>query len=154
MVDVLRGIEPRLKDLIVLSHQETPMIYGALGGKTPIPISLMGEGVARMLSIAMAMVNTKGGSVLIDEIENGLHYSILPGLWKMIIEIARQLNVQVFAATHSDECIQAASEYVQANQSQDDLRLYRLDRLQDGTRVVDYSAKTLAAAIDAEIEVR
>ncbi len=154
VVDALRVVEPRLKRLTVLASGKGSMIYGDVGSQHLMPVSLMGEGILRMLSIAMSIVNNKGGLVLVDEIENGLHYSVLPGLWKMIFETARRLDVQVFAATHSDECIQAASQTIQELKLLDDLRLYRLDRLESGTRVVDYSAKALAAAIETELEVR
>ncbi len=154
VINALRIVEPRLNRLTVLATEKHSMIYGDIGGEHLIPVSLMGEGILRMLSIAMAIVNNKGGLVLIDEIENGLHYSVLPGLWKMIFETARRLDVQVFAATHSDECIQAASQTVQELNLSEDLRLYRLDRTEHETRVVDYSAKTLAAAIASEQEVR
>ena len=154
VIESLRVVEPRLKDLTVLADGNSSMIYGDLGGSHLMPVSLMGEGMVRMLSIAMAMVNNKGGLVLIDEIENGLHYSVLTGLWRMLFETAKRLDVQVFAATHSDECIRAASETVQALNCQQDLRLFRLDLVKGRTSVTDYDADDLAAAIASEQEVR
>lgn len=154
VVEALRIVDPRLKRLSVLASGKTSMIYGDVGDEHLMPVSLMGEGMLRMLSVAMAIVSNKGGIVLVDEIENGLHYSVLPGLWKMIFETARRLDVQIFVATHSDECLRAASETVENLGLPEDLRLYRLDVVKENTVVTDYSAAELAAAIASKQEVR
>ena len=151
--EVLRSVESRLKRLTVLTNGQGSMVYGDIGEGHLIPVSLMGEGMVRMLSIATAMVNNKGGLVLIDEIENGLHYSALPTLWQMIFKTARQFDVQVFTATHSDECIQAASDIAQTYNG-NDLKLYRLDIIREQTVITEYSSEELAAAIASNQEVR
>ena len=61
----------------------------------------------RALGISLALVNVKDGILLIDEFENGLYYSVQPELWQFIFRVARRLNVQVFATTHSWDCIEA-----------------------------------------------
>ena len=154
VVEALRIVEPRLKRLTVLASGKTSMIYGDIGDEHLMPVSLMGEGMLRMLSIAMAIISNKGGFVLVDEIENGLHYSVLPGLWKMIFQTARKLEVQIFAATHSDECLRAASQTAKKLDHTGDLRLYRLDVVNGNTVVTDYSGEELATAIASEQEVR
>lgn len=152
--EALRAVEPRLKRLTVLASGQSSMVYGDLGEGHLIPVSLMGEGMVRMLSIATAMVNNQNGLVLIDEIENGLHYSVLPSLWKMIFKTARALDIQVFAATHSDECLRAASQVAQSQANLKDLRLFRLDLRNRKTIVTDYTGSELATAISSEQEVR
>jgi hypothetical protein len=154
VVEALRLIEPRLKRLTVVATRGGSVLYGDLGGGHLMPVPLMGDGMLRTLSIALAMVNSQGGLVLVDEVENGLHYSVLADLWRMIAQTARRLEVQVFAATHSDECIRALYEAVESLGCQEDLRLYRFDLTGDGTRAVDYSADELSAAIASEQEVR
>lgn len=151
---LLRIIDPRLKDLVVIAQERGSTIYGDLGAKQLMPLSLMGDGMIRALSIALSMVNSRNGVVLIDEVENGLHYSVLVQLWQLIAQMARQLNVQVFAATHSDECIRAVNEAVQTLGYTPDLQLYRFDLTPEGTRVVDYNTHELTAAIETEQEVR
>lgn len=63
--------------------------------------------MTRMLDFAVALEGGRNGILLIDEIENGLHYSVQPDLWRMIFETAQELDVQVFATTHSYDCVQA-----------------------------------------------
>jgi len=154
VVEALRLVEPRLQRLTVVATRGGSVLYGDLGGNHLMPVPLMGDGMLRTLSIVLAMVNSQGGLVLIDEVENGLHYSVLTDLWRMIVQTARRLEVQVFAATHSDECIRALHEAVEALGYQEDLRLYRFDLTANGTRAVDYSADELSAAIASEQEVR
>ncbi len=63
--------------------------------------------------MTLALVNSSNGFLLIDEFENGLHYSVLHKVWKLIFRLAKDLNVQVFATTHSHDCVtafQAASQ--------------------------------------------
>jgi len=153
-VEILRVIEPRLKRLTVVATQMGSVLYGDLGAGRLIPVSLMGDGMLRTLSVALALTNSQRGLVLIDEVENGLHYSVLVGLWKTIAQTARVLEVQVFAATHSDECIQAVYEAMNTLEYQEDLRLYRFDLRGDITTVVDYTTQELSAAIASEQEVR
>ena len=45
--------------------------------------------------------------IFIDELDNGVHYSSLDQLWEIILNLSKELNVQVFATTHSRECIES-----------------------------------------------
>lgn len=73
----------------------------------PLPLGSLGNGMLRVLGIVLALANAKDGMLLIDEIENGIHYSAQKELWQMIFRLAHRLNVQVFATTHSWDCIEA-----------------------------------------------
>ena len=44
----------------------------------------------------------------IDEVENGVHRTVMPDIWTGIAEVAERLDIQVFATTHSYECFEAA----------------------------------------------
>ena len=76
----------------------------------PIPLRTFGDGVNRLFGIILSLSCAKGGVLLVDEIENGLHHSILTKVWAVIFQMARTLNVQVFATTHSWDCIQSFQE--------------------------------------------
>ena len=71
----------------------------------PIPLISMGDGMRHILTIAMASVTVENGFLLVDEIETGLYYEAQTDMWRFIFEIAKELNVQVFATTHSWDCI-------------------------------------------------
>lgn len=124
---VVRLIEPRLRRLTAVPSAEGPaLIYGDVGTGRIIPIALMGSGFSRLLEMTLAFAEVRGGSLLIDEVENGLHHSVLLGVWKAIKRLSQQFNVQVFATTHSYECIQAAFSAFEEAGSLDDFNLMRI----------------------------
>ncbi len=154
--EVLRSLqilEPRLRRLSILLLADEPAIHGDIGLSRLVPLQFMGEGMRRVISIIAAIASARRGSVLIDEIENGLHYSIMKDVWTAIAKAARQADVQVFATTHSWECIVAANESFSKSDSFD-LAMHRLDRRDKEIRIVTYDREALAAAIKHELEVR
>lgn len=153
IISALRILEPRLQRLSLLVIAGKPAIHGNLGLKRLVPIALLGEGVRRLLSFVLAIIDCPGGTVLIDEIENGLHHSVLQKVWTAIAHAARRADVQVFATTHSFECIEAAHEAFTADGIYD-LRLHRLERVDDRVTAVTYSQKTLGTSVDMNLEVR
>src|SRR6266550_2941670 len=153
VVNVLKLIEPRLKSLAVSTSDGPAMIYGDIGVGRRVPISQMGEGMVRLLSLVLEITNASGGVVLVDEIENGLHHSVLTKVWRAVGEAARLSNTQIFATTHSWECIRAAHEAFLHNGTYD-FRLHRLERINEKIKAVTYDQKTLETSIEMNLEVR
>ena len=91
------------------------------GQNRPVPLRSLGDGALRLFGVALALANSRGGFLLIDEAENGIHYSLQRRFWNMILRTAHGNNVQVFATTHSSDCIrgfaQAATEFEDAEGS-------------------------------------
>ncbi|AFZ23733.1 putative ATPase [Cylindrospermum stagnale PCC 7417] len=152
VLQTLRLLEPRLKRLTVLVDSEA-IIYGDIGVSQLVPLPLMGEGIGRLLSIVLAIANAKGGTVLIDEIENGLHHSVLTNVWKAIADAARRADVQIFATTHSRECIIAAHEAFK-NSDKYDFRYHRLDRVKDEIKAITYDQEALETSEELDWEIR
>jgi hypothetical protein len=71
----------------------------------PIPLSRLGEGAVRAFELGLLLANARNGCLLLDQVENGIHYSVQPDLWRVIFDTAQRLNIQVFATTHSYDCI-------------------------------------------------
>ncbi len=153
VLGALQRLEPRLRRLAILIKGATPQIYGDIGLSELTPLSLMGEGMGRLLSVLLTIANTPGGVILVDEIENGLHHSALTGLWAAVADAARRAGAQVFATTHSWECIRAAHEAFAASGTYD-FRLHRLDRIGEDVRAVNFDQKRLAVAEATDLEVR
>lgn len=154
LLEILREFEPRLVDLSLVG--EPSSIHGDLEDlRKLLPVSAMGEGLQRMTSLMLALNTAENGILLIDEVENGLHYSVQTRVWQAIAEAARARNVQVFATTHSYEMIGAAHEAFQGALAAD-FHLYRLSRGRDDNeiRAVSYDEETFDAAMEAGFEVR
>jgi hypothetical protein len=63
------------------------------------------------------------------------------------------MNVQLFATTHSYQCIEAAHEAF-TRSGPYDLRLHRLDRVGERIEVATYDQETLGTALELYHEVR
>lgn len=153
LVESLKLVEPRLSSLSVQAMGNVALVYGDIGLGRLIPVDLMGQGTSRLLSIMLAIVSQQASTVLIDEIENGLHHSVMTQVWKAIAKAARAAEVQVFATTHSWECLRAAHEAFSQDE-QYDFCLHRLERVDDTVRVVTLDRDTLDTAIEVGLEVR
>jgi hypothetical protein len=137
-----------------------PMPYGervtivkVRGIDEPLPIRSLGDGMQRLLGISLALVNAKNGMLLIDEIENGLHYSVQLDLWRLIFQLARRLNVQVFATTHSWDCIEAFQHAAQEDEQVQGI-LIRLEMKNGEIGATLLDEQDLAIATRDQIEVR
>ncbi|HVS40134.1 MAG TPA: AAA family ATPase, partial [Gemmataceae bacterium] len=85
IVKALQALDKRIKDLkMLVTSGNLPMFYAEVGLSHLVPLSLMGDGVDRLLSMMCAVLLAKGGTVLIDEMENGLHHSVMKDVWKAV----------------------------------------------------------------------
>lgn len=122
-----------------------------------IPLKSLGDGIARVFQIVLNALVAKNGILLIDEFENGLHYSIQEKVWKLIFDLSEQLHIQVFATTHSWDCIESFAKV--ANERKEEGVLFRLERsaIEDekGKIVaIEYDEDELLTMTKANFEVR
>lgn len=156
-VHFLKIIEPKIEYVNFAGRSENSGIRYpiASNGDSSKRVALKGygEGMTRLLGIALALVQCRNGILLLDEIESGLHYSVLPDVWKLIFKTAKDLNVQVFATTHSWDCIEAFTKSAIDDKESDGM-LIRLEN-KDGTiKAVTFSEYELETVTRRNIEVR
>lgn len=124
--------------------------------KSPLDLGNFGDGVERVLLIALGLVNSNNSTLLIDEIEMGLHYSTIETLWKMIFEYSLKWDIQVFCTTHSQDAIKTFFYTANSNNEyRNDAIFYRLqhDR-KNRLEAVQYGINDLEAALEMELEIR
>ena len=153
LVEFLQIIEPRLRGLSSVAAGNTSMVYADIGLDRKIPVPYTGDGMSRLLSIISAIATLENGVLLIDEVENGIHYSVMPKIWEGIAKAARQFNCQVFATSHSYECLTAAHQGC-AGEYAADLNYVRLDKTEESIVAKSYTYEMLGAAIERGWEVR
>lgn len=119
---------------------------------SPVPLRTFGDGVNRLFGIMLSLGNAGNGVCLIDEIENGLHYSVQTDILRTIFRLARDLNIQVFATSHSWDCVRAFQEA--ASESPEDGVLVRLSRKNDQIIPTLFTEKELEIVTRDQIEVR
>lgn len=150
VVEALQLVEPRLQSLDGFTGPGGHTLWGDIGLSEQIPLAVLGDGVNRLARLVLAMAHERGLVVLVDEIENGFHHSVLEKVWKAVYTTAERFDAQVIATTHSYECIAAAH----AASPGHDLVLHRLDADDDGVKCVTYDSESLEGAMHHGFEVR
>lgn len=153
LVEALKALEPSLKRLSLYVAANQPALRADVGIGRLIPIALLGEGFVKALSIAIAVMTAPNGCVLVDEFDNGLHYSVLQQVWANIGDAVAGAHTQLLATTHSRECV-AAAHAAAKERLQYDLSVYRLERSEHGIQAVRYTRESLETALELDWEVR
>ncbi|MGH7870165.1 MAG: AAA family ATPase, partial [Candidatus Dormibacteraceae bacterium] len=141
-------IEPRIKGVEILIYEGRPVLHVDFGSRLPLPLPLLGAGMTAFVDCIMLFQDAAGGVILLDEVEGGVYYRALPALWQRLGELAERFNVQLFATTHSRECLLAAHQSLGKRPGL--VNLLRLSPSQDNsekTEVVAYDSELLAAAL-------
>ena len=162
----LQLIEPKIKELSFVDAEDrrryrTPIARSSMARipmvqysdiLEPLSLQVSGDGILRLFEILLSLVNARDGILVIDELENGLHYTIHPKVWDIVFRLAKKLNVQVFATTHSWDCIRGFE--VAWREHLDEGTFFRLDVKEDRVKATYYDAETLSDALRLDVEVR
>lgn len=156
--DVINGLKLVDKKVVGLafvegdrSRDRVPVVK--LGNQEErIPLKSLGDGVTRVFHIILSLVNAKGGVLLIDEFENGLHWAVQQSIWEIVFQLAETLNVQVFCTTHSRDCIDGFGnvwkKYPQSG------AFFRLFARNETVLAQEYDIETLSDSLETDVEVR
>jgi AAA15 family ATPase/GTPase len=115
-------------------------------------MGLHSSGASRLISILLAITAAERGIVLIDELENGFYYKTLSKIWKAIHALASEFSCQVFASTHSDECLSAATQIVE-----EDPKSYALLNMDAGggrSKVTVSDGEVFGSALSSGFDIR
>jgi hypothetical protein len=154
----MKIIEPAIERLVFTGAgrgiSDAVVGFVKLSGEAQrIPLGSLGDGIKRLLAQAIYLARAAGGVLLVDEIDTGLHYSAMESMWRVLIEAARRLDVQVFATSHSSDCIRAlAWLHTDSPALAADISVHRIDK--DSPAAVRYSAAEIEIAARHHIEVR
>jgi AAA15 family ATPase/GTPase len=157
VIDALKIIEPSSERIAFI--EETPRgeraaVIKLSNNQGVLPLRSMGDGINRVLTIILALVNSDNGFLFIDEFENGLHYVVQEQLWNIIFNLAQKLNIQIFVTTHSEDCISGFENILNSSDNTLDGKLIRLDNEKGIIKLVEFNANELKIANDQNIETR
>lgn len=154
VVEALRIINPsieRISFVTSINKRNRYPIVTLKDDSRRFRLSTMGDGINRILTIILSMLNCKNGVFLLDEFETGLHYSVQEQLWNIVFSLSEKLNIQVFATSHSRDCIEG---FANQNNSQSGL-LIRLENRGEEIVPVQYvNRDDILFAINKDIEIR
>lgn len=150
IVEGLQLIEPRVKDFI---YTDNEMLVD-VGLEKRIPVNMMGDGARKIVSLLTAVYDCKDGALLVDEISNGFHYSVMGNLWKVLIDAAIRNNTQLFITTHDTDSIKGLLDAA-IDKYNDLVAAFKLLKTADDElKSYHYSLGSLDYSINQEIEVR
>jgi len=117
-------------------------------------IAELGHGLKRYVAIISALLVSQDSCLFLDEIENGIHYTQLDRLWQIILTLAEELNCQVFATTHSKECLESFYK-VSKKMAYKNVSYAKLTRLKNGQISASvYDFELLENSLEQNHEVR
>ena len=146
-------IEPQLIRFDVVSNK---VIVRLKDTEKPVPLGTLGDGVNRILLIALSLANAQNSYLLIDELELGLHYSAMEKLWEMIFKYAIKWNIQVFTTTHSQDAIKAFHYVASENEKYiHEAEYIRLQLSRKGqNEAILFNGNRLKNSLDLQLEIR
>ena len=155
VIDAMRIIAPETEDFALLHPQDqvSSLRLRVKDQDGPVPIKIMGDGMNRLFGLGMALGCAKGGILLVDEIENGIHWSVLPEVWRFIVKVAKLLDVQVFATTHSNDCLKAFQVGTKDDPDMDGVAV-RIEKKDGEFSAEIFDEKRLALIVKEAIEIR
>ena len=153
ILTLMKDIEPRVKDLVPLSERGRTIVYVDVGLPSLLPLTALGSGFLNYLRLGLDCLDEPGGILLIDEIEEGIHHTLMKPLLKFLLRRTKEGNVQIFASTHSDEIINALYDVAQEIETQDVCAL-RFQMVDQSVVAKSFSYKDLMLARQMRLEIR
>lgn len=163
------ALEPEVSDLVRLAVNDLESIHfltsdlsrrtqmgsvltGLRGGRR-LPIGTHGDAPRRLLALSLSLLNSTNGALMVDELDSGLHWTVMPRMWDFVIRAAVRSSVQVFATTHSLDCLRGLASLHRANpELTSEVSVFKLDRRLD--KAIRLDASEVEAAIEEDIEIR
>lgn len=142
-----------IKGLSVETYGPSFSIYSSVTGvPEKMPVPLISEGVYKITGLLLAIANLRHGVMIVDEIENGFYYKIMPEIWRALHEFAVNYDTQLFVSTHSLECLTAAADFAEGKE--EDFSLIRTVKENGSSTVKQVSGLGFRGAINGELEIR
>ncbi len=159
VIQALRFIDPdieRIAPLTVPYYWGVPIRGGFVvrrKAEDRVPIGSFGDGIWRIFALAVSLSRAKGGLLLIDEIDTGLHYSVMTEMWRFVEKVSKEFNIQVFATTHSYDCVHSLATICRdVSDSESQITIHRVEHGKN--ELIRFTEKQIKTAADREIEIR
>lgn len=118
--EIIRSFDDSIESVKIIGGNSVQCkVTNVNGGISYRSIGEFGDGLRHYLSIIVDLFKAENTYLFIDELDSGIHYSSLDRLWEIIFTLSEELNVQVFATTHSRECIESYCRVAEKLQEKD-----------------------------------
>ena len=148
-----QSVFPEITDITVEIDAGSWMVYVRPDDRTPIPVALYSGAANRLIAILLAIAEYDRGIVLVDEAEDGIHYSAMPRAWQSLYSFATHYKTQLLASTHSAEGLRAVADCMKGHER--DFAFIRTTRKGTPSAEVQiFSGSDLENAVLSGYEVR
>lgn len=153
--ETMREVEPRVRRLryAKLPRTHSPLIFADIGLSRAVPATQMGQAFNRLLHVYTHVMANSANVLLVDEIENGIFSESMPKIWKGLLALCEREGIQIFATTHSRECVMAAHAAAE-ERGKDELSVQRLQIVKGNVEAVRLGKEHLEVAAEMGLEVR
>jgi predicted ATPase len=156
VLEALQIIDPRVDRIAFLGggrSTSSNIVVKLSEMERRLPLATLGGGMEHLFALALHLSSAQKGFLLVDEIDTGLHYSVMVDMWRLVVETARRLEVQVFATTHSLDCVRALARLRKKFPDvAADVTVHRVEK--EAAKTVVYDADEIVIAAESQIEVR
>lgn len=155
IVDDMKVLEPSLASIHFLTggRSRSGVLLGFQDSGRRVPIGSYGDGMRRLLALRLSFAGTANGFLLVDEIDTGLHWTVMEEMWQFVVQVARKSNAQVLATTHSYDCIRGLAGLVQSQPDlMDQVCIQKVDT--SLKQAVCLRGEQIKVAVEQDIEVR
>ena len=156
--EIVRDMQLLVPDVDTIHFQtggtlRRDILIGRRDGGRRIPITSYGDGLRRLLALRLALFGLENGFLLIDEIDAGMHWTVMEDVWRLIVEVARKSHVQIFATTHSYDCIRGLGSLLRARPDLTaDVSIQKVHPAL--AHAVSFKGEQIAVAVEQQIELR
>ncbi len=153
--EAVNMILPKIRDIEILTNEIGESYLSAhTNDGMQLPLHDLGGGVQQLSQLYLGFFGSRGGAFFADEMENGLHHSVLENVWSHSRTWMREWDVQLVATTHSGECIRAAMAAFE--DAPDELAIHKLYRNGETGKVeaTTFTSGALEGAREINLETR
>ena len=155
IVEDMRLLLPGIDSIHFLSGavRRKEILVGLRGEGRRMPIGSYGDGLRRLLGLRLNLEAAADGFLLIDEIDTGLHWTLMKDVWRLLVEVAKKSKIQIFVTTHSLDFIQGLGALME---SQPDLAAdVSIQKMHvDLEQAVSFRGEQIRIVLEQEMEVR
>lgn len=156
VVEDMRLLMPNIDSIHFLSgdrNSKGGILIGLCDARSRYPLGTFGDGMRRLLALRLALANSSDGFVLVDEVDTGLHWTVIAAMWRLLVEVARKHGVQLFTTTHSYDCIYGLASMIKSYpELADEVSIQKVET--SLPRAVSIQGEDIPAAFESGIDFR
>jgi energy-coupling factor transporter ATP-binding protein EcfA2 len=153
-VELLQVFDNDVEDLDVIASLGRETVRVTHRTRGVVDLASFGDGMRRSTALALALTRASQGVLLIDEIEVGIHNSVLQPVLSKLLTAAAASQVQLLATTHSLEAVDALVAAVAERDSGDSLAAYWVQKKDGRHEARRYDFERLRRMREGGLDVR